>query len=139
MTNTRKIFAYELTNWLIYVTGFKKPQYQMYIHYEYAPDGSKLVLLSYVDDCVYCYTPEEIGNWFVDIIGKRFHVNFLGCAHLFMSIRISQLKEYSISVDQYRYVAAVVSKYLDTATTKENTKYHKTTLPHDIGPPKEDA
>ena len=68
----------------------------MYIYYKYAPDGSKIVVLSYVEDCVYCYTNEDIGKWFVDTLQKRFHVNFLGFAHWFMSIRISQLKDHSI-------------------------------------------
>ena len=49
----------------------------MSIYYKYAPDGSKIVVLSYVDDCVYWYTNEDLGKWFVDTLGKRFHVNFL--------------------------------------------------------------
>ena len=31
-----------------------------------------------------------------------------------MSIRISQLKDYSISVDQARYATSIFAKYLDT-------------------------
>ena len=34
----------------------------MSIYYNYAPDGSKMVVLSYVDDCVYLYTNEYSGN-----------------------------------------------------------------------------
>ena len=64
----------------------------MSIYYKYAPDGYKIVVLSYVDDCVYWYTNEDIGKWFVDTLEKIFHVNLLGFAHWFMSIRISQLK-----------------------------------------------
>ena len=73
---------------LIYESGFKSSQCHVYIYYKYAPDGSKLFVLSYVDDCVYWYKYEELGNWFVDTLGKGFHVNFLGYAHCFMSIRI---------------------------------------------------
>ena len=87
----------------------------MSIYYKYAPDGSKIVVLSYVDDCVYWYTNEDIGKWFVDNLGKRFHVNFLGYAHWFMSIKIYQMKYHSISMDQARYVTSIVAKYLDTA------------------------
>ena len=75
----------------------------MSIYYKYAPDGSKIVVLSYVDDFFYWYTNEDPGKWFVDTLGKIFHVNFLGFAHWFMSIRISQLKDHFISVDQTRY------------------------------------
>ena len=90
----------------------------MPIYYKYAPDGSNIVVLSYVDDCVYWYTHEDIGKWFVDTLGKRFHVNFLGFLHWFMSMRISHLKDHSISVDQARYTTSIVAKYLDTATVK---------------------
>ena len=80
----------------------------MSIYYKYAPDGSKIVVLSCVDDCVYWYTNEDIGKWFVDTLGKIFYVNFLGYAHWFMSIRIFQFKDHSISVDQDRYATSIV-------------------------------
>ena len=47
-------------------------------------------------------------------------MNFLGYAHWFMYIRISQLNDHSISVDQDRYSTSVVEKYLDTTTIKED-------------------
>ena len=56
--------------------------------------------------------------WFVDKLGKIFHVRFLGYAHWFMYIWISQLKNHSISVDQDMYDTYIVEKYLDTATRK---------------------
>ena len=104
----------------------------MSIYYKCAPDGSKIVVLSYVDDCVYWYTNEDPGKWCVGTLGKRFHVNFLGYAHWFMSIRISQLKDHSIYVDQARYATYIVAKYLDTAVVKVSNKFNKTTLPADM-------
>ena len=89
----------------------------------------KLFFLSYVDDCVYWYTNEDLGKGFVDTFGKRFHVNFLVYAHWFMSIRISKLKDHSISVEQARYATSIVAKYVDTATVKLSTKFYKTTYP----------
>ena len=59
-------------------------------------------------------------------------MNFLGFAHWFMSIRISQLKDHSIYVDQSRYVTSIVAKYLDTATVKVSNKFYKITLPDDM-------
>ena len=82
----------------------------MSIYYKYAPDGPKIVVLSHVDDCIYWYTNEYIVKWFVDTLGKIIHVNFLGYAHWFMSMIISQLKDHSISVDQARYATSVVAK-----------------------------
>ena len=76
------MFVDELTEWLL-EAGFMQSQCQMYIYYNYTPDGSKIVLLSYVDDCVYWYTNEDLGKWFVDTLGKIFHVNSLGYAHWF--------------------------------------------------------
>ena len=90
MTKSGKLFADELTEWLI-EERFIQSQCQMSIYYKYAPYGSKIVVLSYVDDCVHWYTNEYLGKCFVDTLGNRFHVNFLGFAHWFMSIRISQL------------------------------------------------
>ena len=55
-----------------------------------------------------------------------------------MSIRISQLKGHYISGYHSRYAKYVVAKYLDTATIKQNSKFHKTTLPHDMIFTKED-
>ena len=131
MTKYGKLFDDELTEWFI-KEGFVLSQCQMSIYYKYAPDGSKIVVLYYVDDCVYWYKNEDLGKSFVDTLRKRFHVNFLGFAHWFMSIRISQLKDHSISVDQVRYDTSIVAKYLDTATVKVRTKFYNTKLPADM-------
>ena len=55
-----------------------------------------------------------------------------------MSIRISQLKDHSMSVEQARYSTSIVAKYLDTATVKVINKFYKTTHPTDIIFTKED-
>ena len=120
MTNSGKLFADEVTEWLT-KDGFIQSQCQMSIYYKYAPDGSKIVVLSYVDDFFYWYTNKDLGKWFVDTLGKRFHVNFLVFAHWFMSIRIYQLKDHSISVDQARYATSTVAKHMDTATVCQQT------------------
>ena len=131
MKNSGKLFSDDLTEWLI-EKGFIQSQFHMSIYYKYAPDGYKIVVLSFVDDCVYWYTNEDLGKWFVGTLGKRFHVNFLRFAHWFMSIRISQLKYHSISVDQARYATSVVAKYLDTVKNKVSNMFYKTTLPADM-------
>ena len=92
----------------------------------------KNVVLPYVDYYVSWYTLEKLGKLFVDTIGDRFHANFLGYAHWFMSTRISQMKDHYISVDQSRYTTSIVAKYLDTATVKTSTKFYKTNLSRDI-------
>ena len=72
-------------------------------------------------------------------LGKRLHVNFLGYAHWFMSIRISQMKDNYIYLDQARYATYIVAKYLDTATVKASTRFYKTTFPYDMIPTKYDT
>ena len=65
----------------------------------------------------------------METLGKISYLRFLGCAHWFMSIKIYQMKDHFISVDQERYYNSVVAKYLDTTTVKKNTKFYMTTLP----------
>ena len=95
MDNFGKLFSDESTEWLL-ESGFNKYQCHMSIYYKYAPYGTNIFVLSYVYDCVYWYTSEAIGKWFVVDLGKRFHVKFFGYEHWFMSIRISQMKYDSI-------------------------------------------
>ena len=68
----------------------------------------------------------------MDTLGKRFYENFLGYAHCFVYIRISKLKDHSISVDQDMYAKSFVVRYLDTSTIKEQCFFNETTLPHDM-------
>ena len=42
--------------------GFIQSECQMSIYYKYVPDGSKIIVLFYVDDCVYRYTNEDMEN-----------------------------------------------------------------------------
>ena len=65
-------------------------------------------------------------------LGQILNVNFLGYAHWFMSLIISQMKGHSISVDQARYATSVVDKYLDNTTFKTSKGYYKNNLPYDM-------
>ena len=55
-----------------------------------------------------------------------------------MSIRIFQLRDHSISVDQARYTTSIVEKYLDNTTVKVSNNFYKTKLPADMIFTKED-
>ena len=44
----------------------------MSINDKYEPYGSKLVVLSHVDECVYWYTSNELGEWFVDKLNCKY-------------------------------------------------------------------
>ena len=117
MTNCGNLFSDELIEWLI-EAGFIWYQCQMSIYYKYATDGTIIVVLSYVDDCTYWYTSEALLKWFVGILVNIFHVEFLGYPHWFMSIRIFQMKDHSIYIDQAIYATYIFAKYLDNTTVK---------------------
>ena len=59
-------------------------------------------------------------------------MNFLWYADCSMYIRISQLTDHYISVDQDIYATSVVAKYLGTAKIKDDSKFHNTTLTNDM-------
>ena len=109
MTKYGNLFVDNLTE-LLLEASFIQYQCQMSIYNKYVPDGTKVVVLSYVYECVYWYTSEALGKLFVNNLGKIFHVNFLGYAHWFMSIIISQMKDHSISIYQDRYATYIVEK-----------------------------
>ena len=111
----------------------------MSIYFRYEPDGTSTVVLSYVDDCVHWFTSEALGKWFMDTLWNRFHVNFLGYAHWFISIIIYQMKYHSIYVYQARYDTSVVAKYLFIVTVNASTRFYKTKLPSDMIFTKADA
>ena len=73
MTNSGKLFSDEFMEWLI-EAGFVQYQCQMSIYYRYTPDVTTFFVLYYVDDCVYWYSSEAIGKWFVDTLGKRYSI-----------------------------------------------------------------
>ena len=129
MINSGKLFTDKLIEWLL-EAGLIQSKCHMYIYDKHAPDGTRVSVLFYVDDCLYWYTYEALGKWFVETLGKRFHVNLLEYANWFMLIRIYQMKDHSISVDQARYATSIVAKYLDTDTVNTSKKFYKTTLPY---------
>ena len=60
MTNYGKLFDDELIEWLV-EAGFIQYQFQMSIYYKYAPYGTIIVVLSYVDNDFYWCTSKALG------------------------------------------------------------------------------
>ena len=81
MNNSGKIFADELAEWLL-EAGLIQSRYQISIYYKYVPYGTKIVVLSYVDDFVYWYNSEALGKHFVDDLGNIFYVKFFWDMHI---------------------------------------------------------
>ena len=63
ITSSGELFFGEITNWVINGEGFKHSQCQISIYYKYDPNVSKLVVLSYVYECVYWYIYAELEKW----------------------------------------------------------------------------
>ena len=103
----------------------------MSLYYKFK-NGECLVILSYVDNCCWWSSLESIGKWFVEELGKYYHVNFLGYIHWFMLIQITQKPDYSIVIDQSRYCLAMVNKYLNNTTVSNSAKVHARPLPADM-------
>ena len=95
MANSGKLFTDNLIEWLI-EEFFIQSQCNMSIYYNYAPDGKKLLFYIMLMDIYIGLLMKLLENGF----RKIFHVNLLGYAHLFMSIRISHMKDHSIYVYQ---------------------------------------
>ena len=75
----------------------------------------------------------------MDTRGNKFHVNFLGYEHWFMSVIVSQMKDNYMSVDQAIYYTSIVGKYFDTITVNTSTKFNKKNFPSDMISTKSDA
>ena len=109
MTNYENLSDDELTQWLV-KEGFIQSQCKKSIYYKYVPDRTNFFFISYLDYCVYWYTSEALGKWFLDPQVNRFHVKFLGYSHWFMSIRISHVKDHNSFVHQARFATSIVAK-----------------------------
>ena len=85
MTISGKLFADDLIEWLTKEADIKQSNCQMSLYYKFENEKC-LVILSYVDDCCWWSSSESLGKWFVEELGKRYHINFLGYMHWFMLI-----------------------------------------------------
>jgi hypothetical protein len=91
-------------------------------------DGSKLYILNYVDDMLYYGESTTHIKEFEQQLGKRFKLELLGQAHWYLGTRIHQLANFDIELDQNRYCASIVKKYLDQAGAPKNIRRHDTPL-----------
>ena len=54
----------------------------MSIYYKYSPEEKNIVVLSYVDDCVYWYTSDAIGNFVCGYFRKEITCELIGICTL---------------------------------------------------------
>jgi penicillin-binding protein-related factor A (putative recombinase) len=71
-----------------------------------------IVVLNAVDDQLYLVTNVSLKEWFEKATKKRFDVQLIGQATWYLQPCIAQLTDYSIVLDQSRFAALIVERYL---------------------------
>jgi hypothetical protein len=128
-----KYWYLDLTEYLLEL-GFKPSECVRCLFILVYPNGAKIYVLNYVDDMLYYGTDLDRLRQFEEKLKARFNLELIGLAHWYLGIRINQLANYDIELDQSRYCAAIVKKYLDTAGAPKVERLHSTPLPLDFVP-----
>ena len=96
-----------------------------------------------VDDQLYFSTCENMRKKFEEAIAKRFDVDLLGQAHWYLQSRVTQSASFDITVDQSRYIALIVSRFLPNIDinnlTDAQLKKFSAPLPYDFVATKKDC
>jgi len=128
----------DLTEYLLEV-GFKPSECMRCLFIRTYADGVRIYILNYVDDMLYyCKDPVKLRE-FEEKLRARFNLELIGQAHWYLGTRINQLANYDIELDQSRYCAAIVKKYLDVAGAPKVDRIHNTPLPLDFVPTSDDC
>jgi hypothetical protein len=133
-----KYWYMDLTEYMLEV-GFKPSECMCCLFTHMYADGTKMYVLNYVDDMLYhCRDTEKLIE-FEQKLRARFNLELIGQAHWYLGTRINQLANYDIELDQSRYCAAIVKKYLDAAGAPKVDRVHNTLLPLDFVPTSDDC
>ena len=71
-----------------------------------------VILLSYVDDSAYFCSSDSMRKKFETAMSEAFAVTLLGQLHWFLQARITQNSMFDVTLDQSRYAAATIAKFL---------------------------
>jgi len=97
-------------------------------------DGAKIYVLNYVDDMLYYSTCAEKLREFEERLKTRFNLELVGQACWYLGTCINQLANFDIELDQSRYCAPVVKKYLEIAGAPKVIRAHNTPFALDFIP-----
>ena len=106
-------------------------------------DDTFMFLINAVDDQLYFSNNPALKADFESRIKKRFDCELMGLAHWYLQARLNQLHNNSIVLDQTRYMALIVARFLPqhnvmNLTSEEKDKY-KSPLPPTFVPTKKDC
>jgi len=133
-----KYWYLDLTEYLLELE-FKPSECMRCLFIRTYAGGIRLYILNYVDDMLYyCKDPVRLRE-FEEKLRARFNLELIGQAHWYLGTRISQLANFDIELDQSRYCAAIVKKYLDVAGAPKVDRVHSTPLPLEFIPTSDDC
>ena len=129
------------SQWLINTYGFSRCPSEESI-YQFHHDGHFIYMINIVDDQLYFSNHTPLRKDFEEKLSKDFLVELLGQAHWYLQARLNQLANFSIILDQSRYMALIASRFLpqhstNNITSEEKTRY-SSPLPASFVPTKED-
>lgn len=108
-----KLLADMLIKWLEEF-GFVQSDVDPAVLYFYR---EQMFLLTYCDDMGYFGSDDEIRREFEEGISTDFKCKLLGQMHWFLNARVTQHANFDTTVDQARYAASIIQRYLPNAET----------------------
>ena len=117
----------DLSDWLINTFGFERCPGAGSIYLYHKPPHY-IFLLNAVDDQLYFSNSDELRKTFEQGLNERFEIEFLHQAHWYLQARMTQHANYSITLDQARYMALILSRFLptfsvDNVSSEDKAKY----------------
>ena len=139
-TESMKNFDIRQSNWLVNDYGFQRcPSEESIYHYHH--DGHFIYMNNVVDDQLYFSNYDPLRKNFEKRISEEFLVELMGQAHWYLQARIQQHANYSITLDQSRYMALIASRFLPEFPTSniksEDKARYISPLPQSFVPTKE--
>ena len=104
--------------------GFQRLQSEGSIYVKWTEAGF-IAVLNAVDDQLYFATDVSLKKWFEVATQSRFDVQLMGQATWYLQSRIKQCTDFSIILDQSRYAALVLQRYINHVADVEITQKMK--------------
>ena len=119
-TQSMKNFDIRQSEWLVQSYGFERcPSEESIYHYH---KGDYFIYMNnVVDDQLYFSNHDALRKDFEEALKNEFLVEFMGQATWYLQARIQQLANYSITLDQSRYMALISSRFLPKFPTNNIT------------------
>ena len=134
LTSAGRLFSQDLYEWLIYEYHFRMSDVDTaLLVYRDQRSGHYIKLIQYCDDLLYQSSSMALKADFEKKLAQRFQCDLLGQAHWFLQARVTQHADFSITLDQSRYVLSIIRRFLPTHPVKsileETRRQYRSPLP----------